>query len=141
MGFRRYQGPLVIVDMGTATTFDVVSDDGAYLGGIISPGAALFGESLARRTARLPRIDLTLPESVIGKTTVDALRAGTLLGHAAMVEGLLNRIESEIGARKIIATGGLMKSIRPILDHRITAFDPLLTLDGIAAIARLIKTD
>lgn len=137
MGFRRYGGPLVVVDMGTATTFDVVSEDGAYLGGIIAPGPLLFTESLSRRTAKLPRIDLAPPNFVIGRTTVEALRSGVLHGHASMVDGLLTKIEGEIGPRRVIATGGLSGSVRPFLDSRFHAFDPSLTLDGIAAIARL----
>ncbi len=135
MGFRRYGGPLVIVDMGTATTFDVVDHDGAYLGGVIAPGVRLLAESLARRTAKLPRIEIEPPATVVGRTTKEALQSGIVLGHTAMVEGLLNRIDKELGTRRVVATGGLMNSVRPDLESRFHAFDASLTLDGIIAIS------
>lgn len=135
MGFRRYGGPLVVVDMGTATTFDVVDADGAYLGGAIAPGVRLLADSLALRTARLPHIEIGPPLSVLGRTTVEALRSGIVLGHAAMVKGMLDRIDAELGPRKAIATGGLMSAVRPELDGRFHAFDASLTLDGIVAIS------
>lgn len=139
MGFRRYGGRLVIVDMGTATTFDVVDARGAYRGGIIAPGVNLFADSLSRRTARLPRIGLEAPARAIGHSTLDALRSGVVLGHAAMVEGLLARVFNELGSKRAVATGGLMGSIRPMLEKKFLAFDATLTLDGIAAIAEEIE--
>jgi type III pantothenate kinase len=135
MGFRRYGGPLVVVDMGTATTLDVVDASGAYRGGVIAPGVNLFADSLSRRTARLPRIGLEPPPRAIGRSTVEALRSGIVLGHTSMVDGLLERVCGELGERRAVATGGLMNSIRPMLDNRFLAFDATLTLDGIAAIA------
>lgn len=136
MGHRRYKGPLVVVDMGTATTFDVVDAKGAYVGGIIAPGARLFPAALAQRTARLPHVALRRPKTAIGTTTRDALRSGAVYGHAAMVEGLLERVFAEMGSRRAVATGGLMDTVRPMLDQRFIAFDRSLTLDGIDAIAR-----
>ncbi len=139
MGFRRYGGPLVVVDMGTATTFDVVSATGAYLGGAIAPGPALQMESLARRTARLPRIDLHAPPRIIGRNTIEALRSGVVGGHAAMVEGLLEGIRKEMPGIRAVATGGLMGTVRPALEKRFEAFDAYLTLDGAAEIAGIYE--
>lgn len=137
MSHQRYKGPLVVVDMGTATTFDVVSDDGSYLGGAISPGVRLFPEALARRTARLPLVGIEPPKRAVGKSTLEALASGIVLGHAGMVSGLLDAIQAETGIRRAIATGGLMSSVRPMLDKRFLAFDENLTLDGIDMIGAL----
>ncbi|MBL4889206.1 MAG: type III pantothenate kinase [Candidatus Lindowbacteria bacterium] len=138
IGHRRYKGPLVIVDMGTATTFDVVDDKGAYLGGIISPGVSLFPDALSRRTARLPRVGLEIPEKVIGSNTKEALSSGIVLGHAAMVGGLLEMIAKETGYNRAVATGGLSRTMKPLLKDRFLSFDPNLTIDGINQIGALI---
>jgi len=127
----RYGGPAVIVDFGTATTLDVLTAEGEYIGGVICPGPLLGAESLAARTARLPRVDLALPMRVIGRNTVDSIRSGLLFGHAAMIEGLVRRIEEELETKvKVVATGGLAHALRSVLP-RLDAFDPNLTLEGL----------
>jgi len=129
--YARYGGPAVIVDLGTATTLDVITADGEYIGGVICPGPLLGAEALAARTARLPRVDLVLPPRVIGRNTVDSIRSGLVFGHAAMIEGLVRRIEEELETSvKLIATGGLGHALHSVLP-RIDAFDPHLTLDGL----------
>lgn len=124
-------GPAVVVDFGTATTLDVITAEGEYLGGVICPGPKLGAEALALRTARLPRVDLNLPSRVIGRNTVDSIRSGLMHGHAAMVDGLVIRIERELGQPvKVVATGGLAALLAPCL-QRIDAVDPWLTLEGL----------
>ncbi len=126
-----YKGPLVVVDFGTATTFDVVDADGAYLGGAISPGINLSIEALHQAAARLPRIGIGRPQAVIGRGTVPAMQSGTYWGYVGLIEGLLSRIEQEYGQPlKAIATGGLA----PLFAEgtaRFTAIAPDLTLDGL----------
>ncbi len=128
---NHYRGPLVVVDFGTATTFDVVDADGAYLGGAISPGINLSIEALHQAAARLPRIGIGRQQTVIGRSTIPAMRSGTYWGYIGLIEGLLNRIEGEYGAPlKAIATGGLA----PLFAEgttKFTAVDSDLTLDGL----------
>lgn len=105
--FRLYGGPAIVIDMGTATTFDVISAEGDYLGGAIAPGMEMSAEALYNRTARLPRIELTRPQNVIGKSTVTAMQSGVIFGYTGLVESLVSRLERELGARaRVIATGG-----------------------------------
>jgi type III pantothenate kinase len=128
---EQYKGPLVVVDFGTATTFDVVDKDGAYLGGVICPGINLSIEALHQAAARLPRIGIGRPQSVIGRSTIPAMRSGIYWGYVGLIEGLLVRIEAEFGAPlKAIATGGLA----PLFAEgttKLTTIDPDLTLDGL----------
>jgi type III pantothenate kinase len=128
---NHYRGPLVVVDFGTATTFDVVDADGAYLGGAISPGINLSIEALHQAAARLPRIGIGHPHSVIGRGTVAAMQSGTYWGYIGLIEGLISRIETEYGETlKAIATGGLA----PLFSEgtaKFTAIDADLTLDGL----------
>lgn len=126
-----YPGPAIVVDFGTATTFDVVAGDGAFLGGAIAPGIEAAAASLFSRTALLPRIALGFPESVIGRTTVENLQIGVYHGATILVDGLVTRIraEWEPGAR-VIATGGLAGQIAPHCEC-VDAVDPDLTLKGI----------
>jgi type III pantothenate kinase len=132
---RTYQGPLVVIDFGTATTFDVVAGDGAYIGGVIAPGINLSIEALHRAAARLPRIGIGRPQSVIGRSTVPAMQSGIFWGYVGMVEGLVARIRGEFdGPLKVIATGGLA----PLLAEGTTIIeriDPDLTLDGLRMLA------
>ena len=132
---RTYQGPLVVIDFGTATTFDVVAADGAYIGGIIAPGINLSIEALHRAAARLPRIGIGRPQSVIGRSTVPAMQSGIYWGYIGMIEGLVGRIQTEFGARlKVIATGGLA----PLLAEGTTVIeriDPEITLNGLRMLA------
>jgi type III pantothenate kinase len=132
---QAYQGPLVVIDFGTATTFDVVDVDGAYLGGVIAPGINLSIEALHKAAARLPRIGIGRPQAVIGRSTVPAMQSGIYWGYVGMIEGLVSRIQAEYGSTlKVIATGGLA----PLLAEGTTVIariDPDLTLDGLRLLA------
>jgi type III pantothenate kinase len=134
-GHHVYRGPLVVIDFGTATTFDVVDADGAYLGGVICPGINLSIEALHRAAARLPRIGIGRPQAVIGRNTIAAMQSGIYWGYVAMIEGLVARIQSEYGGvLKVVATGGLA----PLLAEGTTVIghiDPDLTLDGLRMLA------
>jgi type III pantothenate kinase len=133
-GYERAGGPCVIVDFGTAVTHDVVSADGEYLGGVIFPGVEISLEALSERAAALPKIDLVEPRSLIGKSTVDAIRAGMIFGYAAMVDGILARLREQLGKEtRAIATGGLAGIVVPFCDH-IDEVDDLLTLQGLRLI-------
>ncbi len=132
---QRYQGPLVVIDFGTATTFDVVDRDGAYIGGVIAPGINLSIEALHKAAARLPRIGIGRPQAVIGRSTVPAMQSGIYWGYVGMIEGLVARIQAEYGSTlKVVATGGLA----PLLAEGTTVIariDPDLTLDGLRLLA------
>jgi type III pantothenate kinase len=132
---QRFGGPLIIVDFGTATTFDVVDKDGAYLGGVICPGINLSLEALHQAAAQLPRIGIARPQAVIGRQTVPAMQSGVYWGYVAMVEGLVARIRAEYGGpMKVLATGGLA----PLLAEGTMVIDriePDLTLDGLRMLA------
>jgi type III pantothenate kinase len=133
-GHARLGGPCVVVDFGTAVTHDVVSAEGEYLGGVIFPGLEISLEALSDRAAALPKIDLTEPRTLIGKTTVDAIRSGVLYGYAAMVDGILARLRAELGAgTKALATGGLAGLVVPYCEA-IDVVDDLLTLTGLRLI-------
>ncbi|MDX5930690.1 type III pantothenate kinase [Acidiphilium acidophilum] len=128
---QTYAGPLIVVDFGTATTFDVVDETGAYVGGAIAPGINLSVEALHQAAARLPRIGIGRPQRVIGTSTIPAMRSGIYWGYVGLVEGLITRIENEFGARmKVIATGGLAPLIAEG-SARIERTDPDLTLEGL----------
>jgi type III pantothenate kinase len=129
-----YGKPLIIVDLGTATTFSVVSQEGDYLGGAIAPGIVIATEALYTRTAALPRIRLSRPEQAIGRSTVAAMQSGIIFGHVGLIEGMIRRIEQELGSKaKVIATGGqayfLAQEI-PIIE----IVNPDLTLIGLRLI-------
>jgi type III pantothenate kinase len=125
------QSPMVVVDFGTATTFDAISAKGEYLGGVITPGLQISADALFQRAARLPRVDLRKPCEVIGKTTVGAIESGLYYGYAALVEGLVQRMVRELGPTTVcIATGGLASIIAPEVDA-IELVDPDLTLQGL----------
>lgn len=129
--FRRYGGPACVVDLGTATTFDLLSDKGDYLGGAIAPGLGIAAEALTLRTAKLPRIDLVRPPSVIGKNTVQAMQSGLLFGYVGLVEGLVARFRAELGpGLRVIATGGLASLLAAETDV-FDAIEPWLTLEGL----------
>ena len=134
-GHTNYGGPAVVIDFGTATTFDVMDRDGAYLGGVIAPGINLSIEALHRAAARLPRIGIGRPQAVIGRSTVPAMQSGIYWGYVGMVEGLVARIQAEYGGGlKVLATGGLA----PLLAEGTTVIqtiDPDLTLDGLRLLA------
>jgi type III pantothenate kinase len=124
-------GPCVVVDFGTAVNYDVVSADGEYLGGIIAPGVEISLEALTSRAAKLPRIDLVAPRSLIGKTTVDAIRSGIIFGFAGQVDAIVRRLRAELGEdTETIATGGMAHRIVPYTET-IDEVDDLLTLNGL----------
>jgi type III pantothenate kinase len=126
-----YGGPAIVVDFGTSTNLDVVSAQGEFLGGALAPGIEISLEALAERAAQLRKVELVRPRSVIGKNTVEALQSGALYGFAGQVDGLVRRIESEIGpVQAVIATGGLASIVVPE-SETITHHDPDLTLVGL----------
>ncbi len=137
---RLYGTPAVVVDFGTATTFDCVAADGAYVGGAIAPGLELGLEALAVRTARLPRIELRAPDRAIGRDTVSAMQSGTIFGYQALAAGLLKRVRGELadmagvapGDVRTILTGGLSGAPWAAALDGIDAIDPDLTLKGLA---------
>jgi type III pantothenate kinase len=137
---RLYGTPAVVVDFGTATTFDCIDRDGAYVGGAIAPGLELGLEALAARTARLPRIELRTPDRAIGRDTVSAMRSGTVFGYQALATGLLARTRAELAASAGIApdavaavlTGGLAAAPWAAAIEGVDAIDPDLTLKGLA---------
>jgi type III pantothenate kinase len=132
---RRVGGPLIIVDFGTATTFDVVEKDGAYLGGVICPGINLSLEALHQAAARCQYGEAARPQSVIGRQTVPAMQSGVYWGYVAMVEGLVARIKAEYGGpMKVVATGGLASLVAEGT-MVIEQIEPDLTLDGLRLLA------
>ncbi|MBW8010221.1 MAG: type III pantothenate kinase [Chloroflexi bacterium] len=128
---RLYGGPACVVDFGTGTTFDAISAEGDYLGGAIAPGIDIASEALFSRAAKLSRVDLQRPPSVIGTNTTYALQSGLLFGYVGLVEGMLARFREELGPEmKVIATGGLSESIARETDS-LEIIAPWLTLDGL----------
>ena len=133
-GFEKYGGPCVIVDFGTATTFDAISPKGEYLGGVIAPGIGISAEALFQHTARLPRVDLRRPAKIIGVNTVGSIQAGLFFGYLGLVDGILERLLEELGTdTKVVATGGLARLIGENSRY-IKTVDDLLTLDGLRII-------
>ena len=134
--FERYGGPCIVADFGTATTFDVVSREGEYLGGAIAPGIEVSLEALTTRAAKLIKVELVAPEHAIGKSTTEALQAGTVYGFAGEVEGIVHAIWKELGERaRVVATGGIAELIAGHTDV-ISEVDPFLTLRGIELVMR-----
>lgn len=126
-GIHEYGAPLIIIDMGTATTVSVIDSDKNYIGGMIIPGLKVSLESLVNRTSQLPRIGLEAPAKTIGKNTIDCMKSGILFGNASMLDGLVDRIREEIGCNAaVVATGGLAKTVVPLCKHDITVDDGLL---------------
>jgi type III pantothenate kinase len=126
-----YGGPACVIDFGTATTFNAITKDGEYLGGAITVGIHLATEALFTHAAKLPRIDLQRPPSIIGRNTVHAMQAGLLFGYVSMVEGMVDRFRKELGpGMKVIATGGLAEIVAQETDV-IQIIAPWLTLDGL----------
>ena len=133
---ERYGGPLIVVDFGTATTFDVVDAEGAYIGGVIAPGINLSLEALHAAAAQLPRVAVKRPQRVVGKSTVPAMQSGIYWGYVALVEGLVERIADEFGSdMTVVATGGLAPLFAEATDA-IRHLDVDLTLRGLNAIYR-----
>ncbi|HUT48046.1 MAG TPA: type III pantothenate kinase [Alphaproteobacteria bacterium] len=133
---EQYGGPLIIVDFGTATTFDVVDADGAYVGGVIAPGINLSLEALHMAAAKLPRIDVARPARVIGRSTVPAMQSGVYWGYVSLIEGMIARIEAEYGAEMtVVATGGLAPLFAEAT-QAIQHLDRELTMRGLLSIHR-----
>jgi len=136
--WERFHEACIVVDFGTAITYDVVSAEGEYLGGIISPGIEISLEALALRAAKLSQIELGEPRAVIGKTTADAVRSGIVYGFAGQVDGIVARLRDELGGEApVIATGGLAHHLVPAFTASIDAADDMLTLEGLRLIWEL----
>ena len=134
--YRLYGGRLIVVDFGTATTFDAISPEGDYLGGAIAPGIGISSEALFKFAAKLPHIELIRPRSAVGKNTISSMQSGILFGYVGLVEGLINRFNQELGQSKVIATGGLAEIVAketPMID----IVNPRLTLEGLRLIYEL----
>lgn len=137
--FTRHGGPLVVVDSGTATNFDIVGVDGGFEGGVIAPGINLSMQALHEAAARLPRIAIEKPARIIGKDTVGAMQTGVFWGYIALIEGLLDRIKAEYGApMKVVATGGIA-SLFEGQTAAIDIFDHDLTIRGLYEISKRLK--
>ena len=138
--YKKYGGPAIIVDFGTATTFCVIDEKGDYLGGVITAGIKISMDALFERCAKLPRIELRRPERVIGKTTVSSMQSGAVYGYTGQADYIVRKIKEELGVKTcaVVATGGLASLIAPQSDS-ITIVDKMLTLDGLKLIYDLNK--
>ena len=133
-GYEKYGGPLIIIDFGTATTFDAVSKKGEYLGGAIFPGVQLSMEALFKNAAKLPRVELAKPERVIGKSTIESIHSGAIHGFVGMIDGIVSKMQIELGrSARVIATGGIVQLIANEVQS-IDEIDPFLTLEGLRII-------
>ena len=131
---ERYGAPCIVVDFGTSTNFDAVSEAGEYVGGVLAPGIEISMDALFARAARLQKVDFTEPPAVIGKTTTSALQSGLVYGFAGQVDGIVTRMRAELGdTAPVVATGGLAELIAPH-SGTIERVDPLLTLEGLRLI-------
>ncbi|HMJ40065.1 MAG TPA: type III pantothenate kinase [Verrucomicrobiae bacterium] len=132
--YTKYGGPIVVIDFGTAVTYDAINAEGDYLGGAIAPGVEISLDALVRHTAMLRRVEPVAPDSVIGRNTVASIQSGLIWGFVAQVEGMVERFRSELGgSAKVIATGG-QAALLAGLTHVIETTDPLLTLEGLRLI-------
>jgi len=140
--YRKYQTAMIVIDFGTATTFDCISKDGAYLGGAICPGIMISAEALFYHASKLPRVDLfNPPEHVIGKDTSESIRSGILYGYASLVDGIVERISKEMNTKPIIiATGGLARIIAKV-SNTIQHVEEMLTLEGLRILSMENDTD
>jgi type III pantothenate kinase len=129
--YEKYRSGLIVVDFGTATTFDVISPDGSYQGGAIAPGVGISADALFERASKLPRVGFSCPEQIIAKNTVNSIQAGMFFGYVGLVEGIVNRMKTELAeAPKVIATGGLAAPIAAATCS-IDQVEPFLTLEGL----------
>ena len=140
-GLKYYGAPIILIDMGTATTISVVDENKNYIGGMILPGVRVSLDSLVNRTSQLPRISLEAPRRTIGKNTIDCMKSGIVMGQAACMDGMVERIWEELGYQAVaVATGGLAGSIIPYCKNKIIC-DNELTLKGLAIIYRKNKEE
>jgi type III pantothenate kinase len=132
--FEKYGGPLIVLDFGTATTFDAVSAKGEYLGGAIAPGVRISAEALYLKTAKLPRIEIRKPKRAIGRTTVSSMQSGLYFGYIGLVTNTIREIRKELGeSARVIATGGFGGQVVPEFQE-IEAYEPDLVLEGLRII-------
>lgn len=138
--FNKYGGPLIVVDFGTATTLCAIASNGEYLGGVICPGIKIASDALVDRTAKLPKVELKKPDTVIGKNTISSMQSGIVYGYVGIVDYLVERMKEELGEEvlEVIATGGLSTLIAPE-SKTITKIDKLLTLEGLKLIYEMNK--
>jgi len=135
-----YKGPIIVVDVGTATTFDIVTAEGDYIGGVIAPGIALAADALFSRTAALPRIELTAPRKAIGQNTISAMQSGIVFGYVGLIEGIIERIQQELEEKAtVVATGGYAYIITPETTV-IDTINPDITLIGLRLIHEMNQT-
>ena len=133
---REHKPPLIVVDMGTATTMVVLDESGALIGGCIAPGVKISMDALTERTALLPGLQLDQPRKAIGRNTIDCMRSGIMMGNACMIDGMIERMEAELGQKaKVIATGGIARFILPMCKTPIQ-YDKDLIVKGLAALYR-----
>jgi len=138
--YRRYKKALIVIDFGTATTFDVITEKGEYMGGAISPGIMISSEALFNNASKLPRVEIfSSPDNVIGKDTAESMKSGIIFGYAGLVDGMVERIKKEMGASPmVIATGGLAPLISDI-SHSIEKVESSLTLEGLRIISQMLN--
>jgi type III pantothenate kinase len=140
--YKKFGGNLIVIDFGTATTFDVVGKDGEYLGGVIAPGVNLSLKALHDMTAQLPKISIKHQKNVIGKNTIEAMNSGVYFGYISMVEGMIEKIEKELGHKTTkVITGGLAEIFKEALKNIIQHHEPDLTLEGLAMVYEQNKTN
>lgn len=133
---RSHKAPLIVIDMGTATTIIVLDEKGSLIGGAIAPGVKISLDALTDRTALLPGLQLDQPQKVIGRNTIDCMRSGIMIGNACMIDGMIDRMEQELGQRTtVIATGGIAKFVVPLCSHDIV-YDKDLLIKGLAILYR-----
>jgi len=138
--FEKYGGPAIIVDFGTATTFDAISDEGEYLGGAIAPGIQIAAEALYLKTAKLPRIEIKKPKNAVGRTTVTSMQSGLYFGYIGLISNIIEEISKELGKGiKIVATGSFASQIYPDLSS-IEYLEPFLVLEGLRIVHERNKT-
>jgi type III pantothenate kinase len=136
--YAEFGGPVIVVDFGTATTFDAISQQGEYMGGVICPGIGISAEALFLRAARLPRVDIRPPSRVIGNSTVSSMQSGLYWGYAGLVDGILKRMKQELENPHVVSTGGLAELIFPACEE-IDSVEKNLTLEGMRILYDRLK--